>query len=52
MYGLLRDMELIDAMRFGSACAAITLTGMSCAEAMPNVKQTEEFLKVSTFKKI
>ncbi len=50
MYGLLRDMSLQDSMKFGSACAAITLTGMSCAEAMPNKQQAEEFLKNNTFK--
>lgn len=49
-YGLLRDMPLAEAMRFGSACAAITLMGMSCAEAMPTIEQVQEFLAKHTFK--
>lgn len=50
--GLLKGYELLPAMQLGSACAAITLTGMSCAEAMPTLEQAEQFLAQSKFKEM
>ena len=52
LYGLFRDMDLEQAMRFGSACAAITLTGMGCGEAMPDLAQAEQFLREHTFEEV
>jgi 5-dehydro-2-deoxygluconokinase len=52
LYGLFNDMSLLDAMKFGSACASITLTGMSCGEDMPTVSQTEEFMKSHQFSEV
>lgn len=52
LYGLFNDLSLLDSMKFGSACASITLTGMSCGEAMPTVSETEEFLKTHKFTEV
>ncbi len=49
LYGLFRGKDLYESMRIGSACAAITLTGMSCAEAMPNVEEVTAFMKENSF---
>ncbi len=52
LYGLFNDMDLLDSMKFGSACAAITLTGMSCGEAMPTVSEVETFLETHEFTEV
>jgi len=40
--------SLEDAVTRGSACAAVTVSKVGCAPAMPNIKQLEEFLETRT----
>ncbi len=43
--GYFRGCTLKEAMIYGTACAAIVLSGaVSCAEAMPNLAQVEQYL--------
>ncbi len=52
LYGLFNDLSLFESMKFGSACASITLTGMSCGEDMPTVLATKEFMKTHEFSEV
>lgn len=44
IYGLLEGKEIIDALEFGSASAAILVGSHSCSEDMPTVEQIESFI--------
>jgi len=46
LYGLFKNIPLAEAMALGTACAAIVLAGpVSCADALPDLQQTIDFLK-------
>lgn len=45
MYGLLKETGLLYAMQLGTACASLALTGISCADSMPSLKDAEQYLK-------
>jgi 5-dehydro-2-deoxygluconokinase len=49
VYGLLKGFPVLDAMRFGSACASITLQKVSCAEGMPYPDQVNRYLAENKF---
>lgn len=49
IYGLLEGFPVLDAMRFGSACASITLQSVSCAEGMPFLDQVNRYLAENKF---
>ncbi len=44
LYGLCNGFTFLDAMKFGSACASITLRTVSCAEGMPYPEQVNQYL--------
>src|SRR5690625_745951 len=44
IYGLMHGWDIPKAMEFGSASAAIVISRHSCSEAMPTVKELEEFI--------
>ncbi|MGP4039682.1 5-dehydro-2-deoxygluconokinase [Gracilibacillus sp. D59] len=44
IYGLINGWDLDKAMRFGSASASIVISKHSCSDAMPTVKEINEFL--------
>jgi 5-dehydro-2-deoxygluconokinase len=43
--GLFQGLPLGDAMEIGTACAAMVLTSVSCADAMPTLDQVRAFLQ-------
>lgn len=45
MYGLLEGWDIIDALEFGSASAAMLVASHSCSEDMPSVEAIKEFIK-------
>lgn len=45
IYGLMEGWEVIEALEFGSASAAILVASHSCSEAMPKVEEIKEFIK-------
>lgn len=45
IYGLLEGWEVIDALEFGSASAAIVVGSHSCSEDMPTVEEIKAFIK-------
>lgn len=45
MYGLLEDFDIMDALEFGSASAAMLVASHSCSQDMPKVEQVKEFIK-------
>ncbi|WP_035147964.1 5-dehydro-2-deoxygluconokinase [Clostridium tetanomorphum] len=45
IYGLMEGWNVIDALEFGSASAAMLVASHSCSEAMPKVKEIEEFIR-------
>ncbi len=45
IYGLLQDWELPQCLTYASASAAIVVSSHSCSDAMPTVKQIEEFIR-------
>lgn len=47
IYGLLNDMTLQEAMRFGSASASIVISKHSSSDAMPSVSEIESFMKTA-----
>lgn len=49
LYGLFNELDFLDAMKFGSACASITLRTVSCAEGMPYPEQVNQYLSDNTF---
>ncbi len=52
LYGLFNDYSLIQAMELGSACAAITLMGLTCGNDMPNLHQVKKFMSENTFEEV
>ena len=49
LYGLFNDMKLLDAMKFGSACASIALKTVGCAEGMPEYDQVISYMAENKF---
>ncbi|AOR23308.1 5-dehydro-2-deoxygluconokinase [Clostridium taeniosporum] len=45
IYGILEEWDIIDALEFGSASAAMLVASHSCSEDMPTAKQINEFIK-------
>lgn len=45
IYGLLEGWDVIDALEFGSASAAMLVASHSCSEAMPKAEEIKEFIK-------
>jgi len=49
IYALFQGFPVLEAMRFGSACASIALQTVSCAEAMPSPEQVVDYMKHHRF---
>lgn len=47
LYGLLEGWEMMDALEFGSAAAAMLVASHACSEDMPTVEEIKEFIKKS-----
>ncbi|MBR1810894.1 MAG: 5-dehydro-2-deoxygluconokinase [Clostridia bacterium] len=45
LYGLFEGYEIIDALEFGSASAAMLVASHACSQDMPSVQQVKEFIK-------
>lgn len=45
LYGLFEGYEIIDALEFGSASAAMLVASHACSQDMPTVEQVKEFIK-------
>lgn len=45
MYGLLEGWDIMDALEFGSASAAMLVASHSCSEDMPHVEDVKAFIK-------
>lgn len=45
IYGLMERWNVIDALEFGSASAAMLVASHSCSEAMPSVEEVKEFIR-------
>jgi 5-dehydro-2-deoxygluconokinase len=45
LYGLLKDLPVIDCLHFGNAAAAIVVSRLSCSEAMPTLSEVEEMIR-------
>lgn len=45
IFGLLEDFDVIDALEFGSAAAAMLVASHSCSKDMPSVEDVKEFIK-------
>lgn len=45
MYGLLEGWDIMDALEFGSASAAMLVASHSCSEDMPRVEEIKEFIR-------
>lgn len=45
MYGLLEGWDIMDALEFGSASAAMLVASHSCSQDMPKVKDVKNFIK-------
>lgn len=45
IYGLLEGWNIIDALEFGSASAAMLVASHSCSDAMPTVDEIKNFIK-------
>ncbi len=44
LYGVLRQMEWPDCLRYGNAAAAIVVSRLSCSEAMPRLEEIHDLL--------
>jgi len=44
LYGLVRGLSLDECLRYGNAVAAIVVSRISCSDAMPYLKELNEFL--------
>ncbi|MDD6072718.1 MAG: 5-dehydro-2-deoxygluconokinase, partial [Otoolea sp.] len=44
-YGLLKGKPIEEALKYAAAAASITITGHSCSDAMPNLKQVEQYME-------
>jgi len=47
LYGLCRGMELTETIKLASACAALNTRGLGGREALPDLKEVTEFLKLA-----
>ncbi|MGN2369194.1 5-dehydro-2-deoxygluconokinase [Clostridium botulinum] len=45
IYGILEEWDIMDALEFGSASAAMLVASHSCSQDMPTVKAINEFIK-------
>jgi 5-dehydro-2-deoxygluconokinase len=45
IYGLMQGWEVGRSMAFGSACASIVISSHSCSDAMPRLRQVEDFMR-------
>lgn len=45
IYGIMEGWDVIDALEFGSASAAMLVASHSCSEAMPKVEEIKQFIK-------
>lgn len=45
IYGILEEWDIMDALEFGSASAAMLVASHSCSEDMPTVKEINKFIK-------
>lgn len=45
LYGLFEGFEMIDALEFGSASAAMLVASHACSQDMPSVEQVKEFIR-------
>ncbi len=45
LYGLLEGYDIMDALEFGSASAAMLVASHACSQDMPTVEQVKEFIK-------
>ncbi|MCH3965790.1 MAG: 5-dehydro-2-deoxygluconokinase [Clostridium sp.] len=45
IYGLLEGWDIIDALEFGSASAAMLVASHSCSDAMPKVEEIKKFIE-------
>ncbi|NFG61540.1 5-dehydro-2-deoxygluconokinase [Clostridium sp. CMCC3677] len=45
IYGILEEWDIMDALEFGSASAAMLVASHSCSQDMPTVKEINEFIK-------
>lgn len=45
IYALLEGWDIMDALEFGSASAAMLVASHSCSDAMPKVEEIKEFIK-------
>jgi 5-dehydro-2-deoxygluconokinase len=45
LYGLLRDMPIVECLHYGNAAAAIVVSRLSCSEAMPTLAEVEQILQ-------
>jgi 5-dehydro-2-deoxygluconokinase len=46
LYGLLRDLPVLDCLHYGNAAAALVVSRLSCSEAMPSLAEVEALLTV------
>lgn len=45
LYGLLEGFDIMDALEFGSASAAMLVASHACSQDMPTVEQVKEFIR-------
>lgn len=48
-YGLLHNMPVEEALKYAAAAASITITGHSCSDAMPTLRQVQEYMDKSDY---
>jgi sugar/nucleoside kinase (ribokinase family) len=49
LYGLVRGLSLDECLRHGNAVAAIVVSRISCSDAMPYLKELNEFLALTPY---
>ena len=45
LYGLLKNMPIVECLHYGNAAAAIVVSRLSCSEAMPTLTEVEQILQ-------
>ena len=45
LYGLLRDLPMLECLHYGNAAAAIVVSRLSCSEAMPVLGEVEQMIR-------
>lgn len=48
-YALLNQKSIVQALKYAAASAAITVSGHSCSDAMPNVVQIEDYMATHNY---